>query len=309
VAAGTTIRYIFTMPDRKRTPDLDWQDVRYFVALAHHGRLAATARALRVNHATVARRIDNLEALLGYALFERRPEGYALTVEGKAALAEAAAMDEAALSLRDRLRTGTEIKGLVRLTAPRSLLDCFLTQRLGALHERHPGIDLELIGDARVLSLARRDADMALRMGSPKDSDLVARRLGTVGYGLYASPAYARKIASGEPVAAIGYDPESDFIHEAVWMVRRFPDQRFAFRSNSQTSQAAAARAGFGVALVPDFIAADDPLLTRVFPDESVPEPNLWLLMRRDLAKIPRIRAVADYLIELFRREGKAFPA
>jgi DNA-binding transcriptional LysR family regulator len=309
VAAGATILYIFTMPDRKRTPDLDWQDVRYFVALAHNRTLAATARALRVNHATVARRIENLEALLGSALFERRPEGYALTVEGKAVLAEAAAMDEAALSLRDRLRTGTEIRGLVRLTSPRSLLDCFLVQRLGALHERHPGIDLELIGDARVRSLARRDADIALRMGSPKDSDLIARRLGKVGYGLYASPAYARKVANGEASAVIGYDPESDFISDAAWMVRRFPDQRFAIRSNSQTSQAAAARAGFGVALAPDFIAADDPGLERVFPKDPVPEPDLWLLMRRDLAKLPRIRAVADYLIELFQSERKYFPA
>jgi len=297
------------MPDRKRTPDLDWQDVHYFVALARYGTLAATASALHVDHATVARRIENLEALLGSALFERRPEGYALTVEGKAVLAEAAAMNEAALSLRDRLRTSTEIRGLARLTAPRSLLDCFLVQRLGALHERHPGIDLELIGYSRVRSLARRDADIALRMGSPKDSDLIARRLGTVGYGLYASPAYARKIANGEALAVIGYDPGSDFIPEAVWMVRRFPDRRFAFRSNSQVSQAAAARAGFGVALAPNFIAASDRGLKRVFPEEPVPEPDLWLLMRRDLAKIPRIRAVADYLIELFHREGKWFPA
>lgn len=309
MAPHTASRYIFTMAERKRTFDLDWQDVRYFVALARHGRLAATARALRVNHATVARRIDDLEATLGCALFERRPEGYTLTAEGKAALAEAEAMDEAALSLRDRLKAGTEIRGLVRLTAPRSLLDCFLVQRLGALHERHPGIDLELIGDSRVLSLARRDADMALRMGSPKDSDLVARRLGTVGYGLYASPAYARKLANGEALAVIGYDPESDFIGEATWIVRRFPDQRFSFRSNSQTSQAAAARAGYGVALVPDFIAAGDPALKRVFPAERVPEPDLWLLMRRDLAKVPRIRAVADHLIELFQRDGKCFHA
>ncbi len=309
MAAVAAIRYIFTMPDRKRTPDLDWQDVRYFVALARYGTLAATARALRVNHATVARRIENLEALLGCALFERRPEGYMLTVEGKAALAEAAAMDEAALSLRDRLKAGSEIRGLVRLTAPRSLLDYFLVQRLGDLYERHPGIDLELIGDARVLSLARRDADMALRMGSPKDSDLIARRLGTVRYGLYASPAYARKIAKGEPLAVIGYDPESDFITDAVWMARRFPDQRFTFRSNSQVSQAAAARAGFGVALAPDFIAANDRRLKRVLPEEGVPEPDLWLLMRRDLAKLARIRAVADYLIELFQSERKYFPA
>jgi molybdenum-dependent DNA-binding transcriptional regulator ModE len=102
VAAGAAILYIFTMPDRKRTPDLDWQDVRYFVALARYGTLAATARTLRVNHATVARRIENLEALLGSALFERRPEGYTITVEGKAVLAEAAAMDEA----RFRCATG-----------------------------------------------------------------------------------------------------------------------------------------------------------------------------------------------------------
>jgi DNA-binding transcriptional LysR family regulator len=309
VTAGAAILYIFAMPDRKRASDLDWQDVRYFVALARHGKLAATARALRVNHATVARRIDNLEALLGCALFERRPEGYTLTAEGKAALAEAAAMDEAAHSLRDRLMASTEVRGLVRLTAPRSLLDGFLVQRLGALHERHPGIDLELIGDARVLSLARRDADMALRFGSPEDSDLIARRLGTVGYGLYASPAYASNLTSGGPLSAIGYDPESDFIAEAAWIVRRFPEQRFSFRSNSQTSQAAAARAGFGVALVPDFIAAGDPALKRVFAEERMPQPNLWLLMRRDLARVPRIRAMADYLIELFQRERRCFPA
>ena len=303
------MRYIFTMPDRKRTSDLDWQDVRYFVALARHGRLAATARALRVNHATVARRIDDLEALLGCALFERRPEGYALTAEGKAVLAEATAMEEAALALRQRLQTGNEIRGLVRLTAPRSLLDGFLIQRLGGLHERHPALDLEIIGEARVVSLARRDADIALRIGAPKDSDLIARRLATVGFALYASPAYKAKLDSGEAPLVIGYDPESDFIAEAAWLARRFPDQRFSFRSNSQISQTVAARAGYGVALLPDYLAAGDPALVQVWPEERIPERDLWLLMRRDLAKIPRMRAVADYLIELFQRERLRFSA
>jgi DNA-binding transcriptional LysR family regulator len=307
VTAGAATLYIFTMADRKRTSDLDWQDVRYFVALARYGRLAATARALRVNHATVARRIENLEALLGCSLFERRPDGYALTAEGKTMLAEATAMDEAASALRERLAAGTEIKGLVRLTSPRSLLDGFLIQRLGALHERHPGLDLEFVGEARVVSLARRDADMALRMGSPKDSDLVARRLATVGYSLYASPAYASKLESGQAPIVIGYDPESDFITEAAWVLRRFPDQRFSFRSNSQISQAGAARAGYGLALLPDFIAGGDPALKRIWPEERVPEPDLWLLMRRDVARIPRIRAVADFLVKLFQRERKRF--
>src|SRR5262249_35793652 len=98
----------------KRTARLDWEDVRYFVALARHGTLSATARALRVNHATVARRIASLEALIGRALFDRRARGYLLTAEGKAVLKEASAMDEAALSVVRRLDAGTELSGLVR---------------------------------------------------------------------------------------------------------------------------------------------------------------------------------------------------
>src|SRR6516162_6581749 len=90
-------RYCRSMADKKRTISLDWEDVRYFVALARHGSLSATSRALRVNHATVARRIASLETLIGRALFDRRARGYVLTAEGKAVLKEATAMDEAAL--------------------------------------------------------------------------------------------------------------------------------------------------------------------------------------------------------------------
>src|SRR5207248_2018355 len=151
------------MPDKKRTGGLDWEDVRYFVALARYGTLSATARALRVNHATVARRVTGLETRLGRALFERRADGYALTAEGKAVLEEASAMDEAALSVLGRLDAGTELSGLVRLTVGRVLAERFLIDRLRTFHERYPAIDLEVIGGSRVLSLARREADVALR--------------------------------------------------------------------------------------------------------------------------------------------------
>src|SRR5215472_13140327 len=99
------------MPDKKRTGQLDWEDIRYFVALARHRTLSATARALRVNHATVARRITSLETLLGRLLFDRRANGYVLTPEGKALVNQANTMDEAALSILRRLDTGTELSG------------------------------------------------------------------------------------------------------------------------------------------------------------------------------------------------------
>ena len=292
------------MPDRKRTA-LDWEDLRYFVALARHGTLSATARDLGVNHATVARRIASLEALLGRPLFDRRADGYAITAEGKAVLGEARVMDEAALSVLRRLDGGTELSGLIRLSAGRVLAERFLIDRLGSFHERYPAIDLEVIGGSRVVSFARREADMALRYGSPKDSELIARRVGTIRFGLYASPAYRDTLKRGSPPAFIGFDDESDFIAEATWLTREFGERRFAFRTNSQTTQAVAARAGYGVALLPKYLVANDPELVPVSLATRLPERDVWLIIRRDLRRVPRVRALADYIVELFRREQR----
>ncbi|HET7019297.1 MAG TPA: LysR family transcriptional regulator [Xanthobacteraceae bacterium] len=294
------------MPDKKRTARLDWEDVRYFVALARHGTLSASARALRVNHATVARRIASLETLIGRALFDRRAEGYVLTAEGKAVFEEASAMDEAAMSILRRRDARTELNGLVRLAAGRVLAERFLIDRLRAFHERFPAIDLEVIGGSRVVSLAKREADVALRYGSPKDSELVARRVATISFGLYASPGYRDKLNAGQPPAFIGFDLESDFIAEAKWLARRFGDQRFSFRTNSQTTQAAAARAGYGVALLPRYlVATHEPDLVEVSLGGRLPERDVWLLVRRDLKDVPRVRAVTDYLVEVFQRDRR----
>src|SRR5882724_11973615 len=150
MATYVTILYYFTMPDKKSTA-LDWEDIRYFVALARYGTLSETARRLRVNHATVARRISSLETLLGRTLFERRPDGYALSAEGKAVLDEARYMDEAALSVLRRLDAGTELSGMVRLTSGRTLAETFLIDRLSAFHQRYPAIDIEWVGEARLM--------------------------------------------------------------------------------------------------------------------------------------------------------------
>jgi DNA-binding transcriptional LysR family regulator len=291
------------MPDKKRT-ELDWEDVRYFVALARHGTLSATARALRVNHATVARRIASLETLLGQSIFDRRVNGYVVTAEGKALIKYANAMYEAALSILRRLDAGTELGGRVRLAAGRVLAERFLIDRLRAFHERYPAIDLEVIGGSRVVSLAKRQADLALRYGSPKDSELIARRVARLAFGLYASRDYRDKLKTGEPPVFIGFDENSEFVAEAAWLKRQFGDRRFSFRTSSQTTQAAAARAGYGIALLPRYVVeTHEPGLVEVLPREALPERDVWLIIRRDLTRVPRVKAVADYLVELFQRE------
>jgi DNA-binding transcriptional LysR family regulator len=295
------------MADKKRTAALDWEDIRYFVALARYGTLSATARGLRVNHATVARRVTSLETRLGRALFDRRADGYALTGEGKAVLDEARTMDTAALSVLNRLDAGTELSGMVRLAVGRVLTERFLIDRLRAFHQRYPAIDLEVVGGSRVVSLARREADVALRYGTPKDSELVARRVAKIAFGLYASPAYRERLKAQATPEFIGFDQESEFIAEAGWLAREFPKGRFSIRTSSQTTQAAAARAGFGVALLPRYVAADDAELVRVSLGGRLPERDLWLLIRRDLTKVPRVRVVSDYLAEVFRRDRRLF--
>jgi DNA-binding transcriptional LysR family regulator len=296
------------MTEQKRTPlqqrtiDLDWEDLRFALALARHGSLSAAARALGVNHATVSRRIDRLQGAIGQLLFDRRKEGYRLTDTGQTVLDQLTRMDEAVLSLLS-LPLQVEEGGLVRLTAARVLADGFLVDRLGELRQRLPTTDIELLGESRLMSLARREADIAIRLGAPKDSDLVGKKIGIVGYGFYAASAYLAELADGAPLQFVGFDPDSHFVLEAAWMKQVFPGQRIAFRSNSQTAQAAAARAGFGIALLPHYLAAEDPGLQPAPVDAEAPQREVWLLMRKDLAEAPRIRAVAEEIAELFNRE------
>jgi len=290
------------MADQKRTIELDWEDLRFALALARHGSLSAAARVLRVNHATVSRRIERLQAAIGQVLFDRRKEGYRLTDTGQMVLDQLTRMDDAVLSLLS-LPMGEEQGGLVRIAASRALADGFLIERLGELRLRLPTTDIEIIGESRVISLARREADIALRLGHPKENDLIGRKVGEVGYGFYAAPTYLADLAAGGPLQFVGFDPDSDTIAEAAWLKREFPGQRIAFRSNSQTAQAAAARAGFGIALLPHYLALTDPDLDPAPIDADMPAREVWMLMRADLVGKPRIRAVAEEIVDLFFRE------
>jgi DNA-binding transcriptional LysR family regulator len=295
------------MVDRFRTA-ADWEDVRFFAALARHGSLSGAARALAVNHATVARRVAGLERSLGATLVERRPNGYLLTAAGREALTAAAAMEAAAQSLPQPGHIG-HAAGLVRITATPSLADAFLIPRLAAFRTNYPGIDIELIIDRRVVSLARREADLALRLAKPDDGDIIARRMVALGFGFYANADWRAHIAAGADPVFVGFDEGSAHLPEAVWLARHFPDRRLVLRANSQTSQASAARAGHGIALLPHFLGRNDPALGRLFLAEAPPPREIWLLARRDPTPSLPIKLARDFLIELFRSERALFEA
>lgn len=298
------IVYICDMPVQKRS-DPDWEDLRYFLALARHGSLSAAARALKVSHATVARRVASLEAALQAPLFDRRADGYAPTARGRRVEVLARTMEEAAQASADVAVVDAGLSGLVRLTMAGSMAERFVTDRLGDFHKQHPRIDLEIVVESRVISLSRREADIAVRFGRPKDSELLARRLSSVAFSFYASRSYAKTLDKNTSPAMIGFDDESNFIADAAWLNREFPQARFIVRTNSQATQAAAARAGLGVAQLPLHVGGDDPRLVPVKLAKNPPDREIWMLLRKDVARLPRVRAVADYLAAMFRRDRR----
>jgi len=293
------------MADQKRT-ELDWQDVRIFVALARHGSLSAAARMLSVNHATIARRLHSLQESLGKKLVERRPGGYVLTPAGTHALEAATEMEQAAQILSRGMVDGAP-SGLVRINASPGLSAGFLVSRLPALAARYPRLDIDLATALQSISLERHGADIAIRFDKPKDGDIIARPLTTVGYGFYGTEeACALVEANGEPVF-IGFNEADAYLSSATWLTKHFPRARVAFRAKDQFLQSIAARTGAGLALIPHFIGRTDPLLQACDLGAVPPNIEVFLLTRSRDRKNVSIRIVADELSGMFEQERDLF--
>lgn len=293
------------MTEQNRT-GLDWEDVRVFVALAKYGSLSATARALSVNHATISRRIQSLEAMLGEKLVERRPDGYVLTASGLRILGPAHDMATAAETVA-KSRGSEALQGVVRINAPPALTHGFLAEQLAKLSAEHPGIDIDLASDFRYVSLERHEADIALRMSRPLDGDIIAKQLVTAGFGFYGAAAQCQKVMEGKEAILIGFDEANAALPEAVWLAQHFPKARIAFRASNHFLQAVAASAGAGIALLPHYIARHHPALLKCQLPYSYPSREVWLVSRPQDRKDLLVRTVIDYLAGIFHEKRSWF--
>lgn len=282
----------------------NWDDIRLFLELAREGSLSAAARRLKVDHSTVARRITALEKDLGLRLFDRLARGYALTEEGETLRGTAERMEAEAIALRRQASGRPALQGNVRISTSPMLASLFLAPRLVAFRKSHPDIRIALSGDNRVVNLNRREADIAIRLSKPGESGLIARRMGAVGFGLYASPRY---LAATKPkdYGFIGYDDALGQIAQQHWLEQQLRDRPLVFLCSEMTTMYHATCAGMGVAVLPHFIGTTDPQLRRVPAEDAAPDREIWLLVHPDLRRAPRIRAVMDHLVALFGRERR----
>jgi DNA-binding transcriptional LysR family regulator len=290
--------------------DLDWNDLRWFLAIARQGSLAGAARALGVNHSTVFRRLNALEAGLGVRLFERSPSGYVPTAEGEAMLAGAERVKEEMLGIERRLLGGdVRLSGTLRVTTTDTLAQGLLMPHLGAFRAAYPEIALELITSNVFFSLSKREADVALRPGRQPEEAMVGRKLADLAVAVYGAHDYLAR--HGRPAGLsdlAGHalvSGESSLAHLGAvrWLARHAPEGAVVMRCNSWMSQLAAVRGGLGLAALPCFLADPLPGLVRVLPPEPAMASELWLLTHPDLRRTARVRAFMDALARSLRRE------
>lgn len=286
----------------------DWDDARVFLAVVRQRTFSAAGRALGVQQSTIGRRLAAFEARLGARLFERVSGGHLLTPAGQTLLVRAERMESEALSA-ERILIGSERRsaGVVRITAPQAFGDLFLVPLLAQVQAEHPDILVELIADNANLNLTRREADIALRLGRPKQPLLVARRVGVVAHGLYASRAYLarRGLPEGEDLTGhqfVDYDDTYLQKQELAWFRQRLRGARCALRTNGTHGRAAAVGAGLGIGALPCWLGDAAENLVRVLPGERFAQ-DLWLVVHRDMRRLARVRAVSGVLIrELLHR-------
>jgi len=294
-------------PAQERAGRLEWGHLRFFLEMVRAGSLSRAAQRLGVDRNTVARRVAALEEELGLPLFERGPQGWTRTGAGEELSALARRVEEDVLALarhadaRDR-----QVSGTVRLTTTPHIAHHLLAPELPALRDRWPALVLELAADQRHFDLTRREADLALRMGRPRDAALVTRKVGDVAFGIYASPSYlqGRTEVDFDHDCFLGFDEALAGTPQERWLEREAPQRRVVFRCNSSGALAAAARSGIGLALLPCFLADGDPGLRRL-ASATPTGHEIWLLVHGDLRRTPRVKAVIDWVDQLF---GRAAP-
>jgi DNA-binding transcriptional LysR family regulator len=282
----------------------DWDDLRFFLAVARSGRLTAAARRLGADHATVSRRVTSLEESLKAKLFERRPQGYTLTAHGERLLAKAETMETEALAIQSDIGgADMTLVGTVRIGAPDGFGTVFLAPRLSSLAKSYPGLEIQLIAMPRLLSLSKREADVAITLAPPKEGKVVARKLSDYRLGLYASQAYLDSMpAVTKPEdlfdhRVVGYIDDLIFTPELDYLDEVAKGLRPQVQSSSVLAQMNAVVAGAGIGVIHHFMAEGETRLVRVLPETVSITRSFWLLVHADLKDVARVRAIVDFIV------------
>jgi DNA-binding transcriptional LysR family regulator len=284
---------------------VNWDDLRYVLAVQRHGSLARAAKALGLNKSTVSRRIATLEHELGVTLLERGPLGYDLSKPGRRATAVAEQIETLVHELLSDVGGVDRVaSGLVRVTAPHWFAQRLIIPGLPTLREAHPGLNVDLVTTDEVLNIAKGEADIAIRNQRPTQNSLSVRKGGLIYFGLYASREYLashgtpRNQNDFEGHELIAYQTAVAHVKAYRW-TNDLPCP-IAFRASDAESMLDAVAAGLGIGVLPCFITTKTRGIV-CLEEVGPPEPEeIWLVTQAEARSVERVQVVSKWLLAQF---------
>lgn len=279
---------------------LNWDDFAYFLAVARGGGLSAAAAEMGTSASTVSRHIEALEARLGLSLFLRQPRGYVLSDAGAELLARVSDVERAVKAVERMGMATSAIAGEVKIAAPESVAHYLILPQLPELLREHPELRIELLVTRFRADLARREADIAVRITEPGQHDFapdaIARRVGSFHFGLYCAGSLLKSVTDWRTLPHVSWDTSWTKLPMVEWLQDFFPKQAPVMRSNSMQAHYLAARAGVGVAMLPHFLVRREGGLVQIDADMSHTRHELWMLHHQDLKGSDKVRVIKKFL-------------
>jgi DNA-binding transcriptional LysR family regulator len=278
---------------------MNWDDLRFFLALAREGSVSGAGKVLSVKHTTVSRRITALEEKLGSNLFTRTHSGYAMTQVAENLLPHALAVEEI-MHTADREIFGmdTQLSGSLRMSASYDVFSRLVTPHIHRFTERYPGIEIELVSSTSLLDLDSREADIALRLSPKPPEQLIGREIVPLRHGVYASEQYLQENSLLDQLILWTHDTD-----KVEWVSEHFPEARVVARVSEIITMMELVKNHHGLARMPCFVADSEPSLRRLDLSLTPSKWGVWLLSHADLRTTARVRVCREFLIEIIEQQ------
>ncbi len=278
---------------------MNWDDLRFFLALAREGSVSGAGRTLGVKHTTVARRIRAFEERLGTRLFDRLSDGYAMTQVAENMFEHALEMEALAQAVdRDAFGHDAELSGPLKLTMAHDVADRLIVPKLRTFTEAYPHIDLQLLTTSGLVDFAAREADIAVRLTAKPPEELVGREVVRLQHGVYGTTRTLRRRTDQVDVILFRSDDE-----RPPWVTENFPNARTVLRVDDVSSMAAATRNHLGLSRMPCFMGDADAGLRRLDVPLTPSDWGVWILSHVDLRATARVRVCREFLLEIIESQ------
>jgi DNA-binding transcriptional LysR family regulator len=285
-----------------------WDDLRVFLAVARHGRLQAAGQRLGLDPTTAGRRIAALEAALGAKLFDRSPEGYALTEAGVSLVERAQAMETQARAATEEVGGHSDrLSGTIRIGAPDGVSNYLLVDACDELSRDNPDLQVQVVALPRLFSLSKREADLAITVSPPTAGRLTVRKIADYRLHLYARADLVRQVGPVRSMEdlhdlrGIGYISDMIFDKELDYYALLGRETEPSLTSNSLIVQLGWCRRGVGICILPEFVAREYPELEVLLPGDVTLTRSFYLVRHQDDARVARINRMAEVVVERMR--------